>query len=471
MKRIITWLLTFAMVFGFAIVPSAAATSMTVSGETVSDVSIAEGSQTVTCKVSVKDNPGFVTAKIAVGWPKEDLELVKWENGTLLADKELTPAIEGNTGSFVITLGDTLAKENVTDDGVLLTLTFKTTDGATAGAKPITLALGGDDEYDFMNTDFDPVAVTFEAGSITLTEGETPAPVEDKVDTPVITPNGKTMEKDGDSVDITIGGVMTSGAAIFYTLGDQAEAEYTSSSAISLYTSGGAIFTTPGGINLGSSVVLKAWAKVGDLMSEVAEATFSIKSESSGGGGGGGGGSATPAKQFPYTDVAENDYFRKPVEWALKKGVLSAEYPSKFNPTMGATRSDMVYYLWLAKGSPAPTTTEMPFTDVAASADYYNAVLWAYENGITAGVSATEFAPNQTVTRAQAITFLYGVAGRPAAGSEPFDDVNAEDYFAAPVAWAYGKGITAGTSANLFSPDRGCQRAQIITFMALYFAD
>ena len=113
----------------------------------------------------------------------------------------------------------------------------------------------------------------------------------------------------------------------------------------------------------------------------------------------------------------------------------------------------------------------MPFTDVAASADYYNAVLWAYENGITAGVSATEFAPNQTVTRAQAITFLYGVAGRPAAGSEPFDDVNAEDYFAAPVAWAYGKGITAGTSANLFSPDRGCQRAQIITFMALYFAD
>ena len=351
---------------------------------------------------------------------------------------------------------------------VLFTAELLTKDDVTGSAtfevKDISIA-------DYMADDLNGTAgVDTTAVTVTI-GGETPAPVEDKVDTPVITPNGKTMEKDGDSVDITIGGVMTSGAAIFYTLGDQAEAEYTSSSAISLYTSGGAIFTTPGGINLGSSVVLKAWAKVGDLMSEVAEATFSIKSESSGGGGGGGGGSATPAKQFPYTDVAENDYFRKPVEWALKKGVLSAEYPSKFNPTMGATRSDMVYYLWLAKGSPAPTTTEMPFTDVAASADYYNAVLWAYENGITAGVSATEFAPNQTVTRAQAITFLYGVAGRPAAGSEPFDDVNAEDYFAAPVAWAYGKGITAGTSANLFSPDRGCQRAQIITFMALYFAD
>lgn len=466
MKRIMVWLLSVAMVMGFAVVPASAAGAQTVSGATV-EANVADGA--FTYDVSIADNAGITVAAVTVTWPASDLKLTKYEAGSIMPDNG-TAAVGENTGSFTVALGSDTATTDYTDNGVLFTLTFDVVEGATAGDKEIALAFAND-EADFMNAAMEVVETSFAAGKVTLVDGEAPAPVEDKVDTPVITPNGKTMEKDGDSVDITIGGVMTSGAAIFYTLGDQAEAEYTSSSAISLYTSGGAIFTTPGGINLGSSVVLKAWAKVGDLMSEVAEATFSIKSESSGGGGGGGGGSATPAPQFPYTDVAENDYFRKPVEWALKKGVLSAEYPSKFNPTMGATRSDMVYYLWLAKGSPAPTTTEMPFTDVAASADYYNAVLWAYENGITAGVSATEFAPNQTVTRAQAITFLYGVAGRPAAGSEPFDDVNAEDYFAAPVAWAYSKGITAGTSANLFSPDRGCQRAQIITFMALYFAD
>ena len=66
---------------------------------------------------------------------------------------------------------------------------------------------------------------------------------------------------------------------------------------------------------------------------------------------------------------------------------------------------------------------------------------------------------------------LSGVAGRPAASSEPFVDVDSADYFADPVAWAYNNGITAGTSADHFSPDAACLRAQIITFMALYFAE
>ena len=177
------------------------------------------------------------------------------------------------------------------------------------------------------------------------------------------------------------------------------------------------------------------------------------------------------ADDFPFTDVPENAYFRKPVEWALKNGITSGTTPTTFGPFDVTTRGQMITFLWIAKGSPEPTSTELPFKDVAESAYYYKPVLWAYENGITAGVSADEFAPDVSVTRAQAVTFLYGVAGRPAAGSEPFEDVADTDWFAAPVAWAYNNGITSGTSATMFSPDAACQRAQIITFMAQYFAE
>lgn len=195
------------------------------------------------------------------------------------------------------------------------------------------------------------------------------------------------------------------------------------------------------------------------------------------GGGGGGGGSTTPAEptpaenDFPFTDVPENAYYRKPVEWALKNGITSGTTPTTFGPFDVTTRGQMITFLWIAKGSPEPTSAELPFKDVADGAYYYKAVLWAYENSITAGVSADEFAPDASVTRAQAVTFLYGVTGRPAAGSEPFEDVADTDWFAAPVAWAYNKGITSGTSATMFSPNAACQRAQIITFMAQYFAE
>jgi len=90
---------------------------------------------------------------------------------------------------------------------------------------------------------------------------------------------------------------------------------------------------------------------------------------------------------------------------------------------------------------------------------------------ITAGVSVDEFGPERTVTRAQAMTFLYGAAGRPEAGKEPFEDVNESDYFAAPVAWAFEKGITSGKTQTQFGPNDPCTRAQIVTFLHLLFAE
>ena len=108
----------------------------------------------------------------------------------------------------------------------------------------------------------------------------------------------------------------------------------------------------------------------------------------------------------------------------------------------------------------------MPFTDVAAGAYYHDAVLWAVENGITSGTSATTFGPNSTCTRAQIVTFLWRAQGTPAAyGLNPFTDVAAAAYYGNPVLWAVENGITSGTSATTFSPNANCTRAQIVTFL------
>ena len=109
---------------------------------------------------------------------------------------------------------------------------------------------------------------------------------------------------------------------------------------------------------------------------------------------------------------------------------------------------------------------EYTFADVAASAYYHNAVLWAAENGITSGTDATHFSPDASCTRAQIVTFLWRAAGSPepkaAAG---FTDVAGSSYYAKAVAWAVENGITSGTSATTFSPDATCTRAQIVTFL------
>ena len=114
----------------------------------------------------------------------------------------------------------------------------------------------------------------------------------------------------------------------------------------------------------------------------------------------------------------------------------------------------------------------MPFTDVVEGSYYYDAVLWAVENGITAGTSATTFEPNATVTRAQNVTFLWRWAESPAAEqTNPFTDVAEGKYYHDAVIWAAEQGITSGTTATTFSPDDPCLRSQIVTFLYRFLAD
>lgn len=170
-----------------------------------------------------------------------------------------------------------------------------------------------------------------------------------------------------------------------------------------------------------------------------------------------------------FWDVKQGDYYYDAVKWAVEKRITEGTGANFFSPNASCTRAQMVTFLWRAAGSPAPKSTANPFTDVSASDYYYNAVLWAVENGITTGASADRFAPGATVSRAQTVTFLYRANGSPAANGASFNDVAADEYYANAVAWAVQNGITTGTGNGKFSPNADCTRGQIVTL--LYRAD
>lgn len=166
-----------------------------------------------------------------------------------------------------------------------------------------------------------------------------------------------------------------------------------------------------------------------------------------------------------FTDVSTSAYYYDAVLWAVENDVTNGTSATTFSPDMACTRAQMVTFLWRAAGSPAPTSTTNPFTDVSSSAYYYDAVLWAVENDVTKGTSATTFSPDMTVTRGQTVTFLYRNAGSPVVSGTSFSDVAADAYYADAVVWAVSEGVTNGTSATTFSPNAACTRAQIVTFL------
>lgn len=172
----------------------------------------------------------------------------------------------------------------------------------------------------------------------------------------------------------------------------------------------------------------------------------------------------TPSTSF--TDVKTTDYFFNAVDWAVKNNITNGLTSTTFGPDVTCTRAQTVTFLWRAAGSPAPKTANNPFTDVKASDYYYNAVLWAVENGITNGASATTFAPDATVERGQVVTFLWRAADKLASQTDNhFTDLKDGAYYTDAVLWAVEKGITTGTSATTFAPEAGCTRGQIVTFL------
>ena len=167
-----------------------------------------------------------------------------------------------------------------------------------------------------------------------------------------------------------------------------------------------------------------------------------------------------------FVDVATGSYYEDAVDWAVENGITQGTDDTHFSPDGICTRAQAVTFLWRAAGSPKPETRTMPFADVPVGSYYYDAVLWAVENGITKGTSETMFSPDATCSRAQIVTFLWRSEKSPAASTaNPFADVKSTAYYAGAVLWAVKEDITMGTTNTTFSPDADCTRAQIVTFL------
>ncbi len=176
--------------------------------------------------------------------------------------------------------------------------------------------------------------------------------------------------------------------------------------------------------------------------------------------------SAGSATDDSFSDVAPDKYYYDAVYWALRQGITTGDSETTFGPDKSCTRAQVVTFLWRAAGSPKPTG-QNPFTDVTSDKYYYAAVMWAVKNGITNGESATTFGPDKSCTRAQIVTFLWRFSGspKPSGSANPFTDVASGQYYYDAVLWAVKEGITKGDSDTTFAPDKPCTRAQTVTFL------
>ena len=177
---------------------------------------------------------------------------------------------------------------------------------------------------------------------------------------------------------------------------------------------------------------------------------------------------AAGAAAMPFTDMDVNAYYYDAVCWAVMNDITNGVTDTTFGPDFSCTRAQMVTFLWRAAGAPKPATAENPFTDVNAGDYYYDAVLWAVEKGITKGVTDTTFCPNDTVSRAQTVTFLWRYDGAKITAGNSFTDVDSDAYYADAVEWAMDNGVTTGATGTTFAPNANCTRAQIVTFLYRY---
>ncbi len=170
--------------------------------------------------------------------------------------------------------------------------------------------------------------------------------------------------------------------------------------------------------------------------------------------------------QTQFRDIPSGAYYANAVNWAVANNVTNGTSSSTFSPEATCTRGQIVTFLWRAAGEPNPAGAANPFTDVKENAYYYKAVLWAVERGITSGTSKTTFSPDEGCTRGQVATFLWRYEGMPGNTTRnPFADVKTSAYYYGAVLWAVENGITNGTSATTFAPNDTCTRGQIVTFL------
>ena len=166
-----------------------------------------------------------------------------------------------------------------------------------------------------------------------------------------------------------------------------------------------------------------------------------------------------------FWDVPEGKWFTESVHWAVERGITNGTAPDRFSPNESCTRAQFVTFLWRAEGQPKAKTNST-FSDVPSTQYYYPAVSWAVGEGITDGIGSNKFDPKGTLTRAQVVTFLWRLAGKPETkGVTPFTDLKPGAYYLQAVAWAASTDVTKGKTDTTFAPNEPCTRAQAVTFL------
>ena len=165
----------------------------------------------------------------------------------------------------------------------------------------------------------------------------------------------------------------------------------------------------------------------------------------------------------PFTDVAEDAYYYSAVEWAFLRDITKGTSATTFEPDTTCTRGQVVTFLWRAADKPEPKTKKNPFTDVKSNSPFYKAILWAYENEITAGTSKTTFSPSNTCTRAHVLTFLWRSQGKPDAPSSELADYRLpQGYWTDAFRWGDNQGLLSVTDV---SPENFCPRSDIVYYL------
>ena len=168
-----------------------------------------------------------------------------------------------------------------------------------------------------------------------------------------------------------------------------------------------------------------------------------------------------------FDDVPAGAWYCDAAQWAAARGITTGATETTFEPAAPCTRANILTFLWRAAGQPA-AEGQNPFTDLAGGEYYYDAALWACEQGL---IDGTVFDAAAGCTRGDVVTYLWMLAGSPVpAGQSPFADVASDAPFAQAAQWAVDQNVTTGTSDTTFSPDTVCSRGEIVTFLYRYFA-
>ena len=168
-----------------------------------------------------------------------------------------------------------------------------------------------------------------------------------------------------------------------------------------------------------------------------------------------------------FYDVEMGSWYETPIEWAAERGITTGVTEETFNPNGSCLRAQVVTFLHRAAENPEPTSSTNPFSDVTETDFFYKPVLWAVEKNITNGTSTTTFGSYDVCNRAAVVTFLWRAAGSPTPSlrEHPFNDIPDGAFYETAVLWALENGITQGISATEFGPTSPCNRAQVVTFL------